>query len=177
MSTVLPPMCPVSASMCPVFTRMCPLFGQMCPVCVRMCPVGVDDAFGPAAPARRFMGGFGVAIRRGLSPQAVGDGFGVGRRREGKGCSRCWRRSVQFLPECVHFSGQCVQFSPHSAPMCSLFEAMCSVGVDGASARAAPARRFGGGFGVEIRRGLRAEAVGNCLPADHGAALNASRPH
>jgi hypothetical protein len=46
-------------------------------------------------------------------------------------------------------------------PMCSLFGPMCSVEVDDASARAAKARRRQCGFGVEIRRGLRAEAVGD----------------
>ena len=66
-----------------------------------------------------------------------------------------------FCPNVFTLRANVFSFRRFPPPMCSLSKPMCSVGVDDSFARAAPARRFRGGFGVEIRRGLRAEAVGD----------------
>ena len=138
--------------MCPVFARMCPLFGQMCPVCVRMCPVGVDDAFAPSAPARRFRGGIGVEVRRvsvrRWSTKALASGDDVRVR----GVHGVGGEVFSFCPEVFSFRANVFSFCRFPPPMCSISRPMCSVGVDDSSARAAPARRFVGGFGVKIRR-------------------------
>jgi len=62
----------VLAAMCSLFGPMCSVSAPMCSLCRPMCSVGVDDAFAPAASARRFPGGLGVEIRQGLSAEAVG---------------------------------------------------------------------------------------------------------
>ena len=134
----------------------------------RMCPVGVDDAFGPAAPARRVHGAvFEVATQTGPQP-AVGRRWPWRRAttRGARSVHSCWRRCVQFLPECVQFSGQCVQFSPHSAPDVFTLRGRCVRSGLTVRPRGRPQR--GGsvaGFGVEIRRGSARRRFGiACVP-------------
>lgn len=116
---------------CVLFRRQCVQFSPECVhfsgKCVQSAAECVQSGL-TTPPSRQAQRGGSWAVSRlrpdgVLSPQAVNDGFGVGRRRESKGCSPCWRRSVQFLPQCVHFSGQCVQFPPLSAPDVFTFQA------------------------------------------------------
>ena len=70
-----------------------------------------------------------------------------------------------FCPNVFTLRANVFSFRPFPPPMCSLFGAMCSVGDYDAFARAAPAWRFEGGFGVEIRRvSARRRAGVACMP-------------
>ena len=93
----------------------------------------------------------GVSARRRLT-MALASGDGAGAR----GVHRVGGDVFSFCPNVFTLRANVFSFRLFPPPMCSLFRPMCSVGVDDALARAAPARRFRGGIGAEIKRHQRA---------------------